>query len=346
MLKIAVEKRASTVVGHDHSLSVFLRLVRPLRKLSQRGGVEVCAASTAALLDHGGFPYDVLFVNRPTQSENLTLIRRARDAGVPVVVDIDDWMYTLPSYGKDLLRERADPARELYDLAQAMTLPTSFFAQVMAPVFAGQRSVLPYGFEFDGAASTSVAEADTRRIILSSMFTLKLGRRTEAFAAALRDFLDRFEDWSVDFYCENYATDLFEHPRIARLSPVSYDDYLRVLSQRRYAFCLVPLAGYEEEADLLFNACKSPLKFVDYSANAIGGIYSRSPVYETVIEDRRSGLLVDNTYDGWFAAMGELAQNASLRRELSTVSHDVAREHFSLDVSVEALRRTLDTLLP
>lgn len=346
MLNIAVETRASTVVGHEDSLSVFLRLTRPLRRMAGLGRARLFERPTSALLAQPDIPYDILFVNRPTTTESFLLIERARTMGVPVVVDIDDWMYSTPSYGDHLLRDRTRPVQSIYDNADILTLPTSFFSQVMTPLFAGPRIVLPYGFDFDGVRAPAPFNDTSRTMILSSMFTLKLGRRIAEFSGAIKAFLDRNETWDIDFYCENYDPALFAHPRVNLLPPVSFETYLRLLREKAYAFSLVPLSGYEEEEELLFNACKSPLKFIDYGANRIGGIYSRSPVYETVIEDRRTGILVENTYEGWYSALCELAEDGVLRKGVCDASYEAVRDRFSLRHALAAIETAVEIARP
>jgi glycosyltransferase involved in cell wall biosynthesis len=338
MLKIAVEERESTLVGHGPSLSIFVRLTRPLLKLVQQGKAVVTVKSTDALFSDPDFNYDVVFLNRPSSRASLELINKAKAKQIPIIIDIDDWMFSLPRYGAGLYKQ-PDPSSifHLYQSASVMTFPTLFFSQVMNPFVAARTVVLPYGFDFQEQASTTRDRTSYKTILITSLFTLKLSRGLSDFASALKKFLDERADWRIDFFCENLDKNQFSHPRIGLFAPVPFEDYLRLLRENDYAFSLVPLSGYESADDLLHNACKSPLKFIDYSANGISGIYSRTPVYETVVQHRQNGMLVDNTFEGWYAAISEMADDSVLRQRLANESHAFVRETFTIEHSVSAL---------
>jgi len=65
-----------------------------------------------------------------------------------------------------------------------------------------------------------------------------------------------------------------------------------------------------------FTNCKSDIKYLDYSALGIAGIYSRHPAYENSIKDKETGLLVDNNCDSWQNALEELINNYELRNSI------------------------------
>lgn len=345
-LKVAVETRESTVLGRKSSLSVFLRLVRPLRKIASQGYAEIFEMSTLDLLDDDTFKFDLIFLSRPSSRETLSLAKKAATRGVALAVDLDDWMHGPPKYGSTFLKS-ADVAvlPKVLEIANVLTVPTSFFSQVMRASYLGPTIVLPYGFDFaieEPCHRAAIPYRRSRSIIISSMFTLKLGSRLVDFASAVKRFLEVKTDWDVDFYSENYDRTLFDHPQIHLREPVSYADYLKILREGRYEFALVPLAGSEDENELLFNACKSPLKFVDYGANGIPAIYSRSPVFEAVVDNRITGLLVDNTSEDWYGGMMEMASNNSLRTQIAARSYEKVKSRYSLDESVSAMIKAIE----
>ena len=66
----------------------------------------------------------------------------------------------------------------------------------------------------------------------------------------------------------------------------------------------------------LFNRCKSPIKFWEYSAIGGAGIYSDIEPYQTVVQHGENGLLAE-TADEWVSAIIQLATNPSLRLRLA-----------------------------
>jgi glycosyltransferase involved in cell wall biosynthesis len=67
----------------------------------------------------------------------------------------------------------------------------------------------------------------------------------------------------------------------------------------------------------IFNRCKSDIKFLDYSALGISGIYSRVPTYEGTVRHLETGYLVENTASAWTEALDELLSNNDLRTQLA-----------------------------
>ncbi len=66
-----------------------------------------------------------------------------------------------------------------------------------------------------------------------------------------------------------------------------------------------------------FSRHKSDLKFLDYSALRIPGIYSRMPVYETSVNHLENGYLASNTPDAWIEALEFLIGDPSLGKDLA-----------------------------
>jgi len=71
-----------------------------------------------------------------------------------------------------------------------------------------------------------------------------------------------------------------------------------------------------------FTCCKSDIKYLDYSALGIAGIYSNHPAYKDTIKHRETGLLVDNNCDAWQKALEEMIKNVSLRNTIRTTAQN------------------------
>lgn len=112
------------------------------------------------------------------------------------------------------------------------------------------------------------------------------------------------------------------------LGSVDWAEHKRILMQGDYSVGIVPLGGEEDPADLEFNSCKSPFKYLEYGGLKIAGIYSKSPIHTDVVEDRYNGLLVDNTFDAWSAALEELTNNKKLHTSIiENAQRDVKENH-------------------
>jgi glycosyltransferase involved in cell wall biosynthesis len=86
--------------------------------------------------------------------------------------------------------------------------------------------------------------------------------------------------------------------------------------------------------DTPFNRAKSALKFLDYSAVGLPGIYSRVGPFTEAVEDGKSGLLVDNTISAWRDALLLLKNDDRLREELGERAAQSIRERHLLRPSL------------
>ncbi|MGI4746060.1 MAG: glycosyltransferase, partial [Janthinobacterium lividum] len=84
-------------------------------------------------------------------------------------------------------------------------------------------------------------------------------------------------------------------------------------------FALGPLV------DSTFNQCKSDLKFLDYAAAGLSGIYSDVESYRHAVMHENNGLLTRNDPDSWTAAIETMIGHPSLRRRMATRAQALVR---------------------
>jgi glycosyltransferase involved in cell wall biosynthesis len=136
---------------------------------------------------------------------------------------------------------------------------------------------------------------------------------------------DRSSDWytkiEIPNECKNYPQ--FVH-------------WLRQQQQKqKWDIAVAPLA------DTLLNRCKSYLKYLDYSALYLPGIYSRIQPYESVIKDGVNGLLVDNNCQSWCTAIETLYKNPTLRKTIQDNAYQDIIENHRCDLIVQTYLKTL-----
>lgn len=77
----------------------------------------------------------------------------------------------------------------------------------------------------------------------------------------------------------------------------------------------------------LFNQCKSPLKFFEYSTIGVPGVFSDIEPYKNVIVDGENGFLA-KSQDEWFEKLEILIQNPDLRYELAKNAQETVRSNW------------------
>ena len=103
----------------------------------------------------------------------------------------------------------------------------------------------------------------------------------------------------------------------------SHKDFVEYFQTQAADIFIAPLE------DNLFNRCKSPLKFFEYSALGAPGVYSRLNCYEEFVTDGYDGLLA-TSLDDWTNCLVRLIENDELRYQLADNAQNTIRENWLL----------------
>lgn len=79
-----------------------------------------------------------------------------------------------------------------------------------------------------------------------------------------------------------------------------------------------------------FNACKSGIKWMEYSANMVPGVYSAGVVYDPLVKHGVTGLLASNQQE-WYESIKRLILDQELREHLAKEAISEVYEKYSLD---------------
>ncbi len=111
--------------------------------------------------------------------------------------------------------------------------------------------------------------------------------------------------------------------KVAEFTP-DYESFARALQTTPMDVAVVSLE------DNLFNRCKSNIKWLEYSACGIAGVYSDLPPYNSCIRHGQTGLLVGNRVQDWFQAIDTLVTNTSLRRAIAQQARQEVLSDYTL----------------
>jgi GT2 family glycosyltransferase/2-polyprenyl-3-methyl-5-hydroxy-6-metoxy-1,4-benzoquinol methylase len=158
----------------------------------------------------------------------------------------------------------------------------------------------------------------------------------EALRIICREYGKRIRVWFIGSMPEGWAG----HPN-AEAVPFTpdYGAYAARLKGLNLDIGLAPLA------DNAFNACKSPIKWLEFSALGMAGIYSHVPAYKDVIEQGKTGLLVDNKTEKWVTALKLLIENPDFRLQIALAAQLKVYQEHSLQRRVQLVNATYGRLL-
>lgn len=341
MLNVLVLQRESNVALGVPSLSVAARITEVLEYLESLGKLEFAVISENESSASNGVNWaDVLILSKHSSSKALELVIQARKRGITVIYDIDDWIFSFPKYSGGKLHEKTKLIQEIILQSDVVTVANVTLLNKVRIIYPEIRLVLvPNGMwveKYIDSRKTVAVEALPPRIIFTNADLLKVQSAKEVLLTALQIFFLRNTDYILDFYGDPFP-EMFSLPFLHFTNRMPYSDYMRALVSGRYQFGITPLGGVEDPDSAEFNRCKNPFKYLNYGAARVPAIYSRSPIYTEIINDKENGMLINNDLDEWVGALELLATNVSLRNNIRIAAFDDVSNNYHIRSSAKVL---------
>lgn len=330
--KVLVLQRESLVAPGVPSLSVSTRITEVLDYLGYAEGVEHCAVFEDDPCIELALEWaDVMVLNKHRSARGLQLVRLAQALGKAVVYDVDDWIFSFPSYSGGGENGVANHTLEIMALSDVVTVANiELLRRVPEVVQHANLVLLPNGMwveRYGIGAAGSVKGWSAPRVVFTNADFLKVQGSKDAILSALNVFFMRHPDWVLDFFGDPFP-EMFSLPFLHFTNRMPYQDYMRAIISGGYTFAISPLGADEDVESAAFNACKSPFKFINYGVAQIPGIYSSAKIYTDCIEHCKTGLLVENNFEAWLAAMERFASDAVLRESIRNSAYKVVMRDF------------------
>lgn len=117
-----------------------------------------------------------------------------------------------------------------------------------------------------------------------------------------------------------------------------YEDHIKKMFRENYDIGIAPIS------DTIFNRSKSCLKFREYSACKIAGIYTNIPPYAEYVTNNETGLLVENTESDWYNALKRMIDDKTLRSNIINNSYQVIAKYHTNDTIIPLWKDILNLL--
>lgn len=298
--------------------SASLRLIRPLTHPMLRDKVVVTAGRS--LVDEA---VDVVLVDRlwrpdiqPAMVDDL--VNEVHRRGARLVYWFDDNFLLLRGHAADEKRYR-----ECFQLFLALSDGVIVSSSELKKTFEGERQVvfLPSALDERLIVLRQARRAAGDRIRIGYMGTSTHDEDLRMVLPALRTVCNRYPDRIRLQFTGVLTRETLERieelgglpVEIINPSPVEseYQAFLLWFTgEVRWDIGIAPLVNNE------FNRFKSDIKFLDYTAAAIPGIYSDVPAYVGTVKNYVTGVLVDDSASAWTAALERLIEDEPLRLKL------------------------------
>ena len=326
----------------------YIRLLCPLSHPAVAESIELTHGTAEAFPD-----CDLLVVERHTlwpyerQLDGFVrVLSRCRRARVPVVYQLDDNLLDLQrdepweAYpGVSLRGVVAFLARQ----ADRMIVSTPALAERVAHL-RSDALVLPNALDerlFGSAPEPVVSRSST--VTIGYMGTLTHEKDLRMVLAPLRALLARHAGRVrlelVGGAAGRRTASLFDGLPFRMRDPGRDDVYPRFVPwMRQHLRWDVAIAPLEDDA---FTRCKSDLKYLDYGALGIPGVFSDVRAYRDAVRNRETGLLVANEPEAWGEALEEIVSDGVLRARLAAAAKAYVHENRMLRTNAVRWREVL-----
>ncbi|HEX6304644.1 MAG TPA: glycosyltransferase [Anaerolineales bacterium] len=322
------------VVGYSayswkHALTV-LRLVEPI----QRAGLQFLRGNHHDSVDLEQISLaDVVVIQRdfPRWKESYDrVMTRARAERKPVIYEIDDLLLELPHDHPDVPIHYYTPA--LFSMLQAI-IEADAVTATTAPLCAYLRPLNPntwllpnYLNDYFWPVNGRLSKTDSSPVVIGYMGSNTHKTDLESLTPVFISLTRRYGDTILlRFWGGEPPEEVRAQPNVEwiPLQMSDYREFAAYFSQQQADVFIAPLK------DNLFNRCKSPIKYLEYSSLGIPGVYSQVSPYEAIIQDRENGFLATSAEE-WEQHLAELIENSELRLQMGRKALETVRNGWLL----------------
>lgn len=259
------------------------------------------------------------------------ILALARQTGKPVIYDLDDLLLELPEDHPDRLSYYYEAAllpmvRALVE-ADLVTVSTPMLREY-ALRFNSRVRVLPNYLDesiWKLKAPKTPGEAASP-LVLAYVGGPSHTPDLAMIAKSLRTLAQRYGSRiRLHFLGCRAPLELLDEPNVSwQASPTfEYVKFAEFLAAQDYDLCTAPLK------DNLFNRCKSAVKYLEYTAIGVPGVYSDLEPYRQAVRHGENGLLAASS-EAWEEQLSRLIESPELRFNIASQAQEDVRRRWLL----------------
>lgn len=290
-----------------------------------------------AVIFHRSFPGSI---------ENFEhFIWKARELEKPVIFEIDDLLFNLPEdhpeQKLDLYKAHLMPILFALNEADLVVTSTPKIKELLSG-FNPNILVLPNYLDDNLWTLQSIAIIENVPLTIMYMGTDSHTPDLEGIAPALLHLLDKHQGkLMVRVIGTPLPQSLSARPDIT-FEPAPNNIYTAFVEYFQNQTADIFIAPLNHN---LFNQCKSHLKFLEYSALGVPGVYADLDPYQEIVEHGVDGFLASSVKD-WIVYLDKLIESPELRRRVAETSQTKLRNHYLLSSQVKEWQDIVGELIP
>lgn len=341
---LIVERGSLSSEKYTPSRSVFNRVFEPVSYLKDNAlnPFEIDVLQTNQIDSENIKKYRTIVFCKHNTEDSIRVSRLALQQKIKIIYDIDDLIhrFTEDSAAYAHMKNVAH-LKEHIESADIVVASSEALKNVIDADFKVQKLiVIRTGFNVDKYYK-NIYEPTKSNVLFTNGDNIKVNLFRKQFISVFNHFLEKNSSMNFEIFgdSEEYVKDF---SRYHFLGALPWDEHKKWLSNNQVEFAIIPLGSAEEnEVHRLFSNCKTPIKYYEYGAMRIPGIYSNAAIYRDVVTDRETGMLIENTVDAWESALEEMHLNTALRKKIADNAFEDVSENHHIKI---AAKKWLDIL--
>lgn len=272
---------------------------------------------------------------------------RTRASGVPLIFDLDDLLlelpYNHPDYNNRYYADAYLPMMQGMldaDLLSASTPRLCDYLRTFNP----KTTLLP-NYLNDHIWRVRPPKPVTDKgapVIIGYIGSNTHQVDLELIGPALLEILKRFGDRVLLKIWGPRPPEILQQQLNVQQVPLALYDYAAYANYLSEEICDIAIAPLEDHP---FNRSKSSLKYLEYSALGLAGVYSKLPPYEEIIKQGENGYLATSPQE-WSEKLSQLIEDPDLRYEMSVNAQKTIKDGWLLSQNTAHLETYFENLLP
>jgi len=319
----------------------YIRGFLPLTHRGLGDAIRLNVASPVGALNIGA---DALLVQRasvPSLKVAEELVRYCEDRGVRLIYETDDDLFHVQTTQSEneFYAARVPAAELILRSAATVVVSTPTLRDRVAPLNPDVH-VLPNALDerlwFPAGCAQPKRPSSSGPLRILYMGTMTHSKDLALLEDPMRrlreEFGSRVELEILGITPDQRPADWFNVAAMPEKCAASYPMFVEwIREQNRWTFGVAPLVDNE------FNRCKSFIKYLDYGALGMPGIFSAIGVYEGVVRHRETGFLVSDPAQ-WYDAISLLLTDRKLVEEMGEAAYNDVRANHTLEATAESRR--------
>ncbi len=301
------------------SPTTYVRLLFYLKKLSNDHEI-IYADDLRQIQELHSFSFVVMA--RSTSKEALRIAEQAKALSIPLIYDIDDYLWKLPEYSKS--HQQSFYLDEILTLASVITTPSHRLQKLIQEKFPHLKvQFVPNAGDIDAQQRVAL-----RGVLANSDFFRLPSMRKDFFQSLSHAAKEANQEVILYYFSNDIPHFHNDDPyfKIIWCGIRSYPSYRDMLNFIRPDFALIPL---QEDH---FNQYKSVIKFAEFAHHGTIGIFSDVEPYSSFIQNEKNGFLAKNNPESWKSTfLKYLNQDTYSRQNMIQQNKEQQVREFSSD---------------